>query len=238
VPFVVVGHRGSPPALNRQASLRAIERLNLALLIDRQNDGVLRRIDIKADDIAQLGNELSVVRQLELPHTMRLQAMRAPDAPHRTDADPNDLGDGRAGPMGCVRRRHSQGQAHDPLGDLGRQGRDARWAPTGRQCLRHQTALPAPNDGLSLPGSPHDLGGAVAISCQQDNSGPPDILLWTIPIADNRLQFGSVGSLQDDASSFRASPRVASPSPRGNPRKNRNVRFYPLAIRHDRVSLR
>jgi hypothetical protein len=36
--------------------------------------------------------------------------------------------------------------------------------------------LPPPNNCLGLAGPPHDLGGAVAISCQQDDLGPPDML--------------------------------------------------------------
>ena len=36
--FVVVGHRPGAARLHRQTGLRAIERLDLALLIDREND--------------------------------------------------------------------------------------------------------------------------------------------------------------------------------------------------------
>jgi hypothetical protein len=62
--------------------------------------------------------------------------------------------------------------------------------------------LPAPDDGLGLSGSPHDLGGAVAVGGQQDDLGPPDMLLRTVPIGDNRLQLGSVGGAQFDLDSF------------------------------------
>ena len=39
----------------------------MALLIDRQHDGVIRRIDVEAHDIAQFGGELRVFGQLKLP---------------------------------------------------------------------------------------------------------------------------------------------------------------------------
>ena len=38
-----------------------------ALLIDRQHDRVGRRVDIKADDVAQLLEELGIGRELEPP---------------------------------------------------------------------------------------------------------------------------------------------------------------------------
>jgi hypothetical protein len=66
VPFAVVGDCAGAPLLHWQARLGAVERLDLALLIDRQDDGVVRRIDIEPDDVAQFGDELRVIRQLEL----------------------------------------------------------------------------------------------------------------------------------------------------------------------------
>jgi hypothetical protein len=38
-----------------------------------------RRIDIEADDIAQLGDELRVTGELELTPAVRLKAVRLPD---------------------------------------------------------------------------------------------------------------------------------------------------------------
>ena len=90
--FVIVGHGAGLPLLHRQHRLGAIERLNLALLINRQNDGVVRRIDIEADDVTQLGDELRVIGQLELTHPVGLQPVGPPDALHRADADPDCSG--------------------------------------------------------------------------------------------------------------------------------------------------
>ena len=42
VPLVVVGHRPGAPLLQRQAGLGAVERLDLALLVDGKHDGVRR----------------------------------------------------------------------------------------------------------------------------------------------------------------------------------------------------
>ena len=39
VPLVIMGHRAAAPLLERQPRLRAIQRLNLALLVDAEHDG-------------------------------------------------------------------------------------------------------------------------------------------------------------------------------------------------------
>ena len=46
VAFVIVCHGGAFSGLQRQAGLGAIERLNLALLIDRQHHGMAGRLHI------------------------------------------------------------------------------------------------------------------------------------------------------------------------------------------------
>jgi hypothetical protein len=77
---IVVRHGAAAPALERQARLGPVERLDLALFINRQHQGVRRRIDVEADDVSPLLGEVRVGGQLELPHPVRLQAMAAPDA--------------------------------------------------------------------------------------------------------------------------------------------------------------
>ena len=58
--LIVVGHRSGAALLHRQAGLSAVERLDLALLTDREDDGMEGRIDIEADDVAQLVDEARV----------------------------------------------------------------------------------------------------------------------------------------------------------------------------------
>ena len=59
-----------------------------------------RRVDIKTDHVPQLGDELRVVGELELPHPMRLQPVRAPDALDRRGADAQRVG-------GAIPPRHA-----------------------------------------------------------------------------------------------------------------------------------
>ena len=78
VSLVIVGHGSGPAFLHRQAGLGAVERLDLALFVDRQDDGVRRRIDVEPDDVAQPVDELRVFGQLELADAVRLKPVRAP----------------------------------------------------------------------------------------------------------------------------------------------------------------
>src|SRR6201984_13950 len=78
--LVVVGHRPGAALLHWQAGLGAVERLDLALFIDREDDGMGGRINIETDDVAQLVDEARGGEEFELFHPVRLQAMRAPDS--------------------------------------------------------------------------------------------------------------------------------------------------------------
>ena len=80
-------------------------RTDLALLVQRQDHGMRRRVDIEADDILDLGDEVGVVGQLEEPELVGSQAMGAPDALHRADRQPDGFGHRGAGPAGGLLRR-------------------------------------------------------------------------------------------------------------------------------------
>jgi hypothetical protein len=72
VPDVVVGHRAATALFQRQPWLGAIERLNLALLVHREHDGMGGWVDVEPDDVAQLGGELRIVGRLEASDAVRL----------------------------------------------------------------------------------------------------------------------------------------------------------------------
>ena len=87
VALVVMRHGAGSALLDRQAGLCAVERLDLALLVDRENQRLVRRIEIETDDIAHLLDEVLVIRQLEGLHQVRLEAVRLPDPLHAGVAD-------------------------------------------------------------------------------------------------------------------------------------------------------
>ena len=95
-----------------------VERLDLAFLIDRENDGMDGRIDIEADDVAQLVDKFRVGGELELFHPVRLKAVRAPDALDGTRADIDDLRHHGGGPVCRLCWRVGLGERHDALGDV------------------------------------------------------------------------------------------------------------------------
>ena len=69
--FVVVGHGAAAAGFQRQSRLGTVERLDLALFVDRQHHRMGGRIEIKADDIRHFLSELRITRALEAAHAVR-----------------------------------------------------------------------------------------------------------------------------------------------------------------------
>ena len=65
VALVIMGHGGAFARLQRQARLGAVQGLHLGLFIDTEDHGAGGRIDVQADDVADLGGELRIVGKLE-----------------------------------------------------------------------------------------------------------------------------------------------------------------------------
>ncbi len=105
VALVVVRHGLAAPGLDRQPRLGAIERLDLAFLVEREHHGMRRRIEIEVDNVGEFGREGRIARALEGPQPMRLQVVRPPNALHRAQREPHRLGHRTAGPMGRLVRR-------------------------------------------------------------------------------------------------------------------------------------
>ena len=98
---VVVGLPRGHARHQRQHRRRAVERLDLRLLIDAQHDRGLGRIEVQPDDVAHLVDELRIRGELERLDLMRLQRERPPDPADRALAHP---GRGRHRPRRPVRR--------------------------------------------------------------------------------------------------------------------------------------
>ena len=76
---VIMGHPDRRRGQDGQARRSAVEGLDLRLLIDRQDQRVIRRGHVKADDVADLRDELRVRAQLPRLHEVRLQPEGPPD---------------------------------------------------------------------------------------------------------------------------------------------------------------
>ena len=107
------GHMtASNPPTTTTFLLRAGGHPHMALLVDRQHHGMGRGIDIKADHVAQFGGEGRIVGELEAADPVRRQAVGAPDALHRGDADADRLGHGGGSPVRRLAGRRRGGQRH------------------------------------------------------------------------------------------------------------------------------
>jgi hypothetical protein len=197
VAFVIVGHGGGPALFHRQARLRAVERLDLAFLVNAQHHRLVRWVHVEANDVDDFLLELGIVRDLERFDAMRLEAGFAPDASDARRADPDSLCHRCARPMrgvlGCLARRLFQDLELHIL----RKRRHARGACLVAQqpidALLDVAFLPAPNARLRLAGQAHDLVGAMAIGSGKHDPRPPNRLVRTVAIIDDRFEPGPVG---------------------------------------------
>ena len=103
--------------LHRQERLRAVKRLDLALLVDAQNQGALGWSEIKPDDVTQLLHKERIGRQLECLTPVRLQAEGLPDAMDGGWRVAGGCGHLAQRPMRRVGRLCLQ-RAADEIGDL------------------------------------------------------------------------------------------------------------------------
>ena len=93
--LVIMGHSAGATLLHRQPRLGPVERLDLALLIDREHDRVRRRVDVKPDYIAPIGGKLRVAAELEHAEPVGRQAMKTITAP-KAKTSLYELAKGRA----------------------------------------------------------------------------------------------------------------------------------------------
>ena len=94
--------------------------------------------------------------------------------------------------MGRLVRRRLISQGNDAIDGLGRQGRNARRsglvAGQPLDPLMHKAFLPAPDHGFALADCAGNGGRARTVGSQNNDLRPPDVLLRTVAIPDDRLQ--------------------------------------------------
>ena len=210
IAFVVMGHGAETPFLHRQSRLGAVQRLDLAFLIDGQDDGVGGRIDVKPNNITQFSDEVRVVRELELPIAVRLQAMGTPDAANRAFTDANRHGHHRGRPMGRLNGWVRQRQRHHALGYFGAQRRNARRARFVAEktidAFLHEPFLPAPDAGLRLARPAHDLMRSDAVRAQKDDSRPPHMFLGGAAVSNHSFKTKAVRGADYEGNSSAHAP--------------------------------
>jgi hypothetical protein len=201
-------------------------RCNVTLL---QSDGSHLTLGARSDDLVGIFKGLWVavgvvdeallhlqaancgsLEELEPTHSVRLQAVGPPDALYRTDADPDRFTmaapvvafwHGPAKVEATTRSATSEANGGMREGRALSRHREGTPSALNRSCQRQMTALAFPVRRM-ISGVPWRRG-------QQDDLGPSDMLLRTVPMGDNRLQLGSVGGAQFRSVFFRAFPRLA-----------------------------
>jgi hypothetical protein len=196
-------HGAGSPLLERQAGLRSVEGLDLALLVERQDDSMGGRRDIKADDVAEFVDELRIIGKLELPNPVRLEAMGAPDPVNRTGADARFASHQRGRPVGRLTRRRLTRPGRYPGDQLRGQRRDARRtglvAQQAFHPFLHEPLLPPPHARFGCARPAHDLARTDPGSAQKHDLAAPDVLLRGIAILADPLETLSVrGTKVDD----------------------------------------
>jgi hypothetical protein len=174
MPDVVVCDAFDVAKPERQQRLRAIEGLDLALLIDAQNDRVVGWVEVEPDDVAHLLDEQGIRRDLEMLLAMGLETEGLPNT---LDCGLRQLrlrSDGPTRPVGSALRLGSK--------RLADQGRDflvpdrtgtagARFVVQPREPLG-EVPLAPDADGRVRQSKPLRNGGvAVAVGGQQNDPG-------------------------------------------------------------------
>ena len=62
---IIMSERAATAFLERQTRLRAVQSLDLALLIDTEDKALIWRVQVKSNHVGQLFQEFDVPRQLE-----------------------------------------------------------------------------------------------------------------------------------------------------------------------------
>ena len=147
MPHAVVGAPLGLTRAYRQQWLRAVQRLNLRLLIDAQHQGFVGGMQVQTDDIPHFFNEQRVLGELKRFGAMRLQSKRAPDAIDRALAQPAALGYRAGRPVRGVGRpllqRQRQHAFHIRVANLAR-GSGTRFVqqPVQRRATKRPRHLP------------------------------------------------------------------------------------------------
>jgi hypothetical protein len=111
--YPIVGHGGTASGFERSSQLRAIKRLDLALLVVGQDNGLRRGIEVETHHVDQLVAKMWIARPLDAANPVRLEVVRAPNALHRGERDASSPRHRPAGPRRNLPLRFAAGYRHD-----------------------------------------------------------------------------------------------------------------------------
>jgi hypothetical protein len=198
--------------------LRAVKRLYLALLVNRDDNGVLGRIHVETNDVPDYFDEQGIVGALERAHAVGPQSMRFPQTLNGAQAHADGFSHGAAGPVRGLSRRFGAGQLQDPSDDLQGQRR-----PTGLARLVAQqaiytllgvTRLPTPYGGPTDAGAASNFRNGQPLSQGKDDLRALSMLSSAVAIVDDGKQTLTFSaSPMEDVDGLGHPPRHAHPHP-------------------------
>ena len=172
VPVIVVGAGLNVPLSQRQTGLRAFQRLALALFIAAEYHRPNRWIQLKADDIPELGLEVLVIGEFEGASAVRLEIIGRPEPLHGILGESQVARHAPAGPpLASVRRLDHLGQHASSFSGI--QSAGAAWSWSLLQAGQTQIHEPLPPQtygrraGGQLSG---DLVVVESLGGQQDDT--------------------------------------------------------------------
>ena len=125
VAFVIVRHGATTALLQRQPRLSSIQGLNLRFLVDTQDQRLIGRIQIQADNVVQLFDKPLVSAELKSLGQMGLQIMLFPDPPDCCFTQPLSLCHRAGAPVRRIRRFAMQGRFYNGSNLMVRNSRKA-----------------------------------------------------------------------------------------------------------------
>ncbi len=152
------------PRLHREGPLGPPRRLDPRLSVDRQHDGVVRRVDIQAHDVADPGPGPGVARDPGRPHLVRPEPVAPQDAVHVRGGQLQPPRQRPQCPVPGARRRRDREAGHGPHRSFrGRlQSRRAGRVPQRPvHALPGEAVPPALHGRPALSGPPHGLRRAA-----------------------------------------------------------------------------
>src|ERR1700682_1148745 len=182
-----------------QHRLATLQRLNLALLVHAQDQGLIRWVQIQPDYVPYLLDEEGVVGKLEVTRSVRLQAEGAPDPVDGRFREASFCRQRATTPMRAVFRFSSQGSA-DQRGDLfiG----DRTWAAGAHllvqscQPLFHETSSPEADCHLVQSPPTSDVLIGQAVGAEQNDSHTGHQAMGQRARASHRFQWFALFPLQ------------------------------------------
>ena len=121
------------PVGQLQIALGPFERLDVRLLVDRQHDGVVRRVEVEPDDLGGLGDEVGIVALAPRLARGEIDLLAAQETPDGLVRHIDQLSrQQRRRPAAVARRRRLIEQRQDPLACLRSCSAASRPAGAGR----------------------------------------------------------------------------------------------------------